>query len=132
MNEWKELEIDNLPSDMVTGNYEWEMVEYSNTSKLWEHTKIIGLNICDILENKLNDNREYRYRKPEPKAPSHEEIMTKWWKYFDIIDNRNKWEKVGQYSQGCYCLKYDEEYDEVWETGQDFIGRESADLPPEA
>ena len=55
--EWKELKIDNLPPDILTGDYEWEVWEYNRgwESSLYDET-------VDILQPCL-DGVKYRYRK---------------------------------------------------------------------
>ena len=63
-------------------------------------------------------------RKPEPKTPSHQEIMTLWWK------TGLRWKKVIQYDtdgEGWYYL-YDERtaVSKLW-----FVNMESAAIPPE-
>ena len=119
MNEWKELEIDNLPCDIITGDYDFEYLyerfhdyEPCQPNTGWQAIKT------------LNSAQVVRYRKPEPKAPNHEEIMTLWWK------TGTKWKKVIQYDteEGWYRL-IDERtaVSTLW-----FINMESATLPPEA
>jgi len=64
-NEWKELEIDNLPTDILTGNYEFALKDMANIGCL-KVDKIL-----DLLGAVAN-GYEYRYRKPEPQQPSPE------------------------------------------------------------
>ena len=85
MNEWKELEIDNLPSDILTGDYEWEYDSLDIGWILLENAKSIEV-LVDRLKHSLD---KYRYRKPEPKAPSHEEILQRVKKELNIhIDTK--------------------------------------------
>lgn len=73
MNEWKELQIDNLPinpvtgkCDFVTGNYECEFQSSFNTTKFWKKSIYTGAEgRLKILEF-LTCGFKYRYRKPEP------------------------------------------------------------------
>ncbi len=75
MEEWKELKINNLPADILTGDYEFEHTEfltthidpkpgrfYPNKMERWE--------LITIMCKSFNT---YRYRKPEPKAPTYKE-----------------------------------------------------------
>ncbi len=66
--------------------------------------------------------------KDEEKMPTHEEIMTKWWKVRD-----GYWFKVIVYDQrGYFFLDKDdpERPVAVW-SKETFIGKVSADIPPE-
>jgi hypothetical protein len=117
---WKELEIDNLPPDILTGEYEFEWKfqsgEWEKSERETTRYKLIEL---------LMTTQEYRYRKPEPKAPTHEEIMTKWW--FD--EDSSFWKEVEIFDSSACTYKYrifGEYWDKTW-----FTGRESADMPPE-
>ena len=150
MNEWKELQIDNLPTDILTGDYEWEI--FNNLFK-WSIAHGEGSHILSLIISKINCGEEpyrYRYRKPEPKCtcegweknrsnkpycpycdtymqkpepkqPTHKEIMTKWWLSSSL------WVKVMSYDRDekKYETPINYEYYD-W-----FIGRESADIPPE-
>jgi len=67
----------------------------------------------------------------EAKPPSHEEIMTKWWKTEE--NSNNIWRKVVIYvpsDEEPYKIKYFDGY--VGYSTKDFIGIESADIPLEA
>jgi hypothetical protein len=71
--------------------------------------------------------------KPEPKAPTHEEIMTKWWK-----TTGNHWVKVVCYwpiknSEIPYRIYShpSDDNSESFVSRSWFIGKESADIPPE-
>ena len=117
---WKELKIDKLPEDILTGSYDVECSlggDPFEISQLWNNNNrfaVLGFLMDKVLI--------YRYRKPEPKQPTHEEIMTKWWK------KRGFWHLVEHYDSGgksCYSIDY------YWESLEFFKGRESADIPPE-
>ena len=124
MNEWKELKINNLPPDILTGDYEWEWTNNSWTRCTWNSLAIIS----EVL--KRPDNQKFRYRKPEPKTPTHEEIMTKWWKL------THAWFQVKSYHirDHEYYIMDDTNKDNDsygWQSKDWFIGRESATIPPE-
>ena len=119
MNEWKELKIDDLPSDILAGDYEFSYI----VTKMV--IRIHYVNMKDpitILTMVLNDEIKAQYRKPEPNQLSHEEIMTKWWAcgYWDRVVLYNPINKM-------YCLN-----DSGWQAKDFFIGKTSADIPPEA
>lgn len=118
-NEWKELDIANLPPDILVGDYVFERVHNKCHST--------GMTTLDILHEITVFGYKYRYRKPEqePKAPSHEEIMTKWWSQV------SPWVRVQKYDPSIstgrvYQLTNGRYVDKSW-----FTGRESADIPPE-
>ena len=123
MNEWKELEIDNLPPDLKLSDdvkifdYRIECYSYDTWVKT-SHTEW-----WMILKEIKRLKTKYRYRKPEPKAPTHEEIMAKWWQ----MDNPFVWRVVTGYNrESNKYLLYD-----GWCSIEYFIGRKSADIPPE-
>ena len=70
MNEWKELQIDNLPPDILTGGYEWQV--WRDDLACWY---IGDLSFKNIVRGEKYKLFNYRYRKPEPKTPSHEGIQ---------------------------------------------------------
>lgn len=118
MNKWKNLEIDNLPPDILTGGY-----EFSNAG----NDRIVGTNIIEILEYSLRGTSfTYDYRKPEPKQPTHEQIMKpKYWQ----CDNPDYWRmitgfRISNIDGVNQYLIYD-----GWCNSDYFIGRESANLP---
>jgi hypothetical protein len=117
-NEWKELEINNLPPDILTGDYEWEVL---NDGKWCASKERRDRNIYSFLEWCSNCNLLYRYRKPEPKQPTHEEIISKWWR------SGEEWYKVISYNRdtNIYLLHYGK-VNRIW-----FDNMESADIPPE-
>lgn len=115
--DWKELKIDKLPEDILTVDYELETLVFTLG---WQPTPAHILYILSQLYDGTEER--YRYRKPEPKAPTHEEIMTKWW-LRDVVG----WVRVIAYDhEGCYELS------DTYKTKDWFIDRESADIPPEA
>lgn len=119
-NEWKELKIDNLESDFITGSYELQYLENFNTTEYWKDVSIKNRNICGILENQMNGSVVYRYRKPEPKQHTHEEIMTKWFLYKD-----GRWRKCKGYKEGIY------EFGVYTHRKDYFAGMRFEDIPPE-
>ena len=114
--EWKELQIDNLPPDILTGDYEFEL---DNCGE-WAHSVLTRK---AIISNLIDNYFTYRYRKPEPKAPTHEEIMTKWWKDGD------RWIKIVTYNP--IGNVYSPARGNSYSTNCHFIGLESAEIPPE-
>lgn len=116
MNEWKELKKDNLSSDILTGNYEFRTMHVGN----------YYIEISDSISaiDFLYKNFCVEYRKKEKPAPTHEEIMTKWWNL------GNFWMRVVSYEpheQHPYKLSEYRDY-----VKKDFfINLESADIPPE-
>jgi len=111
------IEIDNLPPDILTGDYEFEL---RMGKDLWEH----GFSFLDVIKTLFIENTYvFRYRKPEPKTPTHEEIMSKWWKIYGT-----EWVKVIEYQpfkSKCYYTR------NLQAEASFFTDRESADIPPE-
>jgi len=130
MNEWKELKIDNLPPDILTGDYEFEKREYNSE---WKESMNNGSPLEVLICKSNYQDIDYRYRKPEPLPPTHEEIMTKWWKSEKGV---NTWFKVFMYhANRYYCLGATVRDNTIPRflilEGIDFLDRESADIPPE-
>lgn len=77
-----------------------------------------------------NGDWEFFIGESENATPTHEEIMTKWWK-----DKNGNWVKVVAYcptSKAYGIASTDFDYQEGGFTLKDwFIGRESTDIPPE-
>lgn len=120
MFEWKELKIDALPADILTGGYVFKYNDYFSHVANYTGNPIVWL-------GHLIDGASILYRKPEPEAPRHEEIMSKFWLMGDV------WVKVLSYSIGretCYGWLESKGY--VWGTAECFIGCESTEIPPEA
>jgi len=116
MNDWKELKKDNLPPDILTGDYEFQY--FSIDVWLDENGSYLDL-ISDLI-----NGAKFRYRKKQKPAPTHEQIMTKWW-----YDNIDAWITVCEYNPN------DKTY--VTSTGCTvsniyFSGLKSAEIPPEA
>ncbi|MDA3940486.1 MAG: hypothetical protein PF693_14445 [Spirochaetia bacterium] len=125
--EWKELKKDNLPPDILTGNYEFEFEGHSEWIKS-DYNKAHNL-LADIM-NGVHIERIYRYRRPEPKQPSHEEIMTKWWQ----LEKGQDYQRVTFYHpDGIYVFIMASTSIHVILQKfkkRDFISLESADIPP--
>jgi hypothetical protein len=119
--EWKELEIDNLPPDILTGGY--EIGDYDTPENVYRTSR---LHPVDCLNNIITSKESYRYyyRKPEPKPPTHEEICTKWWKV-----EAASWKKVMAYDP-C-SIRYSYSIDGKFENKEWFTGKVAADIPPE-
>ena len=130
-NEWKELDINNWPPDLLEyKKYEIETVGHMTTMG--------GEFALDIILQAVKDCENIRYRKIQPKAPTHQEIMTKWWKGY-----KDAWKKVDTYnsfpSAGKPIYIFNGEVSDGQMIGGDrccvtkswFIGKQSADIPPE-
>ena len=135
MNDWKELKKHDLPHDILTGGYEF-MIDDEIIGFVHRRDRVL------IFENLIMNDGQYRYRKPEPKAPSHEEIMTLWWKTVE-----NVWKQVDTYNAGYDTIPNEPiyifngcvedgvqitAYDRYRVTADWFIGKKSAKIPPEA
>jgi len=125
MDDWKELQIDNLPHDILTGDYEFEWSDRNQKDKWYRSTYNIKNTRYGLMQH-LILGYKYRYRKPEPKAPSHEEIMTKWWSAERHL--MDVWFRVVIYEPAnkAYFISADQSRSKEW-----FIGCESATIPPE-
>ena len=121
--EWKELDINNLPHDILVGDYEFE---YIIGPELFPSKNQDYQGRINMLKSKAPN---IRYRKDQPKTPSHTEIMTKWWK----CDVRSIWAKVESVEFDMIGAKYRFYYttSKGFQRAVDLIGRESADIPPE-
>lgn len=118
MNEWKELEIDNLPYGFgVVGKY-----IFASGSKEMHTISAYSDEPWTILRKQALNIDTYVYRsKSEPKTPTHEELAI-------------------EYSDDLYSIGFDFDDDAcnvLYDWFRDisikaFIaGRESADIPPE-
>ncbi len=112
--EWTELKIDNLPPDILTGDYDFSIRVVGEWTRYMVEPYVVIKSICN--------HSTCGYRKPEPKAPTHPERMTKW-----FLDDEGYWVKSLSYEKETklYELRYNYELKD-W-----FTGRESADIPPE-
>jgi len=127
INEWKELKIDNLEPDILTGDYEFHEgdPEVNNFPDPPEDTIYEILRYL-IKATKTNPTHSFYYRKPDPKQPTHEEIMTKWWK----LDS-GRWCQVDQYQPPTTNEKHNYLIYRGWQDKEWFLGMESATIPPE-
>ena len=124
MNEWKELEIGNLPSDILVGDYEFAYFNGIDNEQLLESGDNIGKSI--IMKIIYRQIKAVRYRKIQQKAPSHEEIMKpRFWK----MDDSECWRTIQGYRMengvSQYLIK------SIWWDADRFIGLKSSDLPPQ-
>jgi len=124
MSEWTELRIDKLPEDILTGDYEIRYGE-KQIHPTPEERNMKPERILDIL---LAYPEHTYYRKTEPLPPTHEAIMTKWWRH------ESEWLKVTAYRSDVkypYVI-FNRGFTRAIEQSKDwFTGRESADIPPE-
>ena len=135
--EWLPLEIDNLLGDILTGDYEFRWEIEGNLESPFEIGKDYGdgpINVGGMLDAISEDAiLHYRPIQKEPTAeekaeiiaehmqPTHEEIMTLWWKAGD------NWYRVKAFHENG--PSYD-----IGELNRDkgyFIGRKSSLIPPE-
>lgn len=111
MDEWEELKVDDVPSDILTGDYEFQYREYDwgffEMDGFWKDTTF--KKTVDILERAKYI--EYRYRKIGPSVPSYEELQKR-------IYNTLAYLNCGVVHEYKIILKL-------------LTGRESADIPPE-
>lgn len=120
--EWKELEKDNLPPDILTGDYEFEKQAPRDSEYRKIGSTITGI---DILSAYVIHGVNVRYRKRQPKAPTHEELAEIY------LDN-----KVGPIGYNNLSEAIGDHIDEISRKGEYEIkwayiaGRESM-LPPE-
>ena len=121
---WKELEIDNLPPDILTGGYEFGF-QLDNTEK--DQITLSQYPDPIVIITRIYKRSDiYYYRKPEPKAPTHEEIMEpKYWK-----DDNGDWMTVTGYKPRLESYAVSNSVNS--KNKRYFTGRESADIPPEA
>jgi len=129
MAEWKELKIDNLPPDILTGGYEF-MRKY-NHKDTWSAYWPCDLSIIEIFKILYNENSNigFKYRKLEPKVSTHEEIMkpNRYWRGLDE-EFQMVWEKADMYRENDnkYLIHDD------WRDRAYFSGRRFKDgIPPE-
>lgn len=64
--DWKLLEVDNLPSDILTGDYEFEFynIDHWAPAANWNIPKRQG----DMIQMLVDGAFKYRYRKRKPSA----------------------------------------------------------------
>ena len=76
----------------------------------------------------LSGDLKISYRKREPLPPTHEEIMTLWWK-----DDHGNWYRVLEYipKDKCYLVKDGQNNGYTRIKVEGFTNRESAVIPPE-
>ena len=141
MNDWKELKKDNLPPDILTGDYEfWYYIHetemddfiYDSETDCFSKCRRIFVKVDYDIETVLTDiNKGYKihYRKKQNQAPTHEQIMTKWWK-----DRwHHAWVKVIRYEPNKDYPYFALDGDVVKKVSKEwFVDKESSDIPPEA
>ncbi len=122
MDGWKNLELDNLPDWFGKEDYDFQVYHVDNDKwyDLYKYSRTIATIIGYLRCNSL-----YHYRKSESEQPTHEEIMTKWWKI-----ERN-WKRVVSYDAtggGWYTLhNKNSAIRSLF-----FLNLESASTPPES
>lgn len=82
----------------------------------------------DTYREFLDDCSKGKIPGGRPKAPTHEEIMTKWW----LNTGDEEWLRITAFDWGEYHgPRYAFTYGGAWFSPRYFIGRQSADIPPE-
>ena len=123
MNDWKKLEKDNLPTDILTGDYEFRLItQLANTN-----INTDGADTMYFLRLASHDHDVF-YRKKQNPVPTHEQIMTKWW------EDRwpYAWVKVVRYEPDKDYRYYILDGHAVKQVSKKwFIDKKSADIPPE-
>jgi len=114
-----ELKKDNLPPDILVNGYEF-YYEVKNDNGRYTEKKGDFYTALYALENDLC----VYYRKKQKPAPTHEEIMTKWW-----LDSDGVWNKVIAYDRNkkAYFVIDIGTVSKRW-----FANKEPAVIPPEA
>jgi hypothetical protein len=122
MNEWKELKKDNLPPDILTGDYEFGFMFFTDMQKYDTDFPVTRI-LAQLNGDESCTTGEIYYRKIEKPAPTHEEIMTKWW-----LNDNNVWRQVESFDErdNTYYIF------SSWEVKRFFNDLKSADIPPEA
>ncbi len=82
---------------------------------------IEGISIEKVIDKVL----EIVDRIKEPKAPTHEEIITKWWNVYGKV-----WCKIICYDGGYWMFDREDNQFAVW-SKETFQGKRSSDTPPE-
>ena len=76
MNAWKELNINDLPSDILVGDYEFEIMRGSELTGTTIFLPLNDVSRPGIIHQLVHDNRIIRYRKcnSEQKHPDKAEM----------------------------------------------------------
>lgn len=129
-NEWKKLDINNLPPDILIKEYEWRFCD-PRESPILEWVEFVGILFPSALQN-IIDGYQYEYREFQPKAPTHKEIMTKWWKdgcHFIKPESYTNGDYIMVFWNSANQKDYEPSYRRVSKDW--FIGKQSFDIPPE-
>ena len=125
MNEWKDLEIGNLPPDILTGEY--RVVCKVHSKEDWSESNTWYDDRLQVLRNLQEEKILYRYIRPV-NTPTHEEILKNWW--FDPVLNDGRWIKIVGYEDKRYIVIRGIA-DIVYCSKDWFEGRKFAEFPPE-
>ena len=140
-NQWKLLEVDNLPSDILTGGYEFEYKSPICGDGWLENDLSITMILTRLIDKTGIVFRYHKRPQVESTEPSHEEIMTNFWEgstqykgikqimWFKVLFYFP--EKINKY--GTVCIGSDNVTAEIVFTDKEwFTGRKSATIPTEA
>ena len=139
-DEWTNFDINNVPTDLFKKKREWRLSGMNGNIVYKSFEGIFPIEFINELKEVSIDGepKEIQYRDIQPKAPTHQEIMTKWWKGY-----KDAWKKVDTYnsfpSAGKPIYIFNGEVSDGQMIGGDrccvtkswFIGKQSADIPPE-
>ncbi len=144
MSGWIKIDATDINSDILTGEYIFKYGDkYSvGNGHIEDNPHSTIERRCNIFKAYLdvNETAYVFYRKAEPKQPTHTEIMTKWWKGETSLKGirQEVWFKVRLYfpeRANSYCAiaigTDNESIIPVFNDKSWFIGKESADIPPE-
>ena len=113
MNKWKELNVDELPPDILTGKYEFQNIDIHTQ----DEDPLLAME-CLLSGDKI------KYRRKEKPAPTHKEIMLKWWECGGLWMRVITYEPREPHPYKVYG--YRDFVDKTF-----FDGLESAVIPPE-
>lgn len=132
MNEWKKLDINNLPPDIMSGKYEFfTNVKDSVDEYCTPLTTQMSLGIGHVYTNGINYKYAW-YRKKQPPQPqrTHEEIMTNWFYYRQL--NGGQWVHVVGYQNRHKHYLVFEDIDSIACRPKEYFNYlEMAEIPPE-
>lgn len=120
MEEWKELKIDNLPPDILTGGYEMARQTPGGEYELSIHWPGNKLRVLEVALTSFR-SPHYFYRKRQPEAPSQRAQLEKL--YMVAV------KAVYHVGAANYKSREDEAIGTLRETYEELLS-ESADIPP--
>ena len=130
MSKWQELDVHKLPPDILMEGI-WEIGYRIRRPETWEPKECPN---CGSDDKAVHKKRRITYEDgshemikyctdswhDEPKQPTHEEIITRWWNIDGI------WQRALSYERNIYRFM-----DHMVKGRSEFIKIKSADIPPE-